>query len=323
MAKSEARRKKARRRLIVVTLAALVLLAGDCWMYPIYGRPGDRSLDQSKNGIWMRYTWYFGEKGQAEIQAAAKRLAEHRIRDAYFHVRYIKPDGTLKFRFPEEARRLNRVIGQEAPGVRSFAWIYGGHGKLGDVDLSKAEVRQKMADEAAWLVAECGFDGIQWDYEICPDGDAKFLDLLDRTRRALPIGTPVSVAAPMWFPIKGVGWSPGYFAEVARRCDQIAVMCYDSGFYFPRAYTWLVERQAHKIPGWVKRANGSCEVILGLPAYEEGPPSHNSHAENLRHALWGVRKAANREVDGIAIFADYTMEDQEWETLRDLWTTSG
>jgi hypothetical protein len=238
-------------------------------------------------------------------------------------VRYIKADGTLRFRYPKQARKLNRHLGKLAPNVRRIAWMFAGHGKLGDVDLSRAEIRAQMAKEAAWLVNECGFQGIQWDYEICLDGDPHFLDLLERTRSAMPAGAFLQVAAPMWFPMKGIGWSTTYFGQVAKRCDQVAVMCYDSGFYFPRAYTWLVERQVRALPEAVRKGNPRCELVLGLPTYEEGPPSHNSHAENLRFALWGVRKGlsatSSDAIDGIAIFADYTTDDREWETLERYW----
>lgn len=68
-------------------------------------------------------------------------------------------------------------------------------------------VREKMIDEAKWLVNECGFDGIQWDYEYVRVGSKALPELLDATRRALPPGTPISVDAPVWCPPSPVCWS--------------------------------------------------------------------------------------------------------------------
>ena len=47
---------------------------------------------------------------------------------------------------------------------------------------------------------ECGFDGVQSDYEICRNSEEPFLDLLRQTRAAFPRGKLLSVAAPMWLP---------------------------------------------------------------------------------------------------------------------------
>ena len=312
------------RRWAAITAAVLfALLFLDYWLYPFWGQQGPPPRRLYQNALWLRYTWYFGEHSDAEVEQLAEKMTQHNMRDAYFHVRYIKKDGSLRFRYLDRARKLNATLKKAAPKIRRFAWIYAGHGKQGDVDLTIPEVRQKMAEEAAWLVRGCGFDGVQWDYEICPDGDLHFLDLLERTRELLPKGAPISVAAPMWFPIKGIGWSPAYYTSVAGRCDQVAVMCYDSGFYFPRDYCWLVERQLRVIPQALAKENPKCELVLGLATYEEGPFSHNSRAENLTVGLYGVRKsltaAGADSMVGVAIFADYTTDDDEWKDLRRLW----
>jgi hypothetical protein len=182
-----------------------------------------------------------------------------------------------------------------------------------------------MVGEALWLVTVCGFDGVQWDYEICPDGDQDFLALLKETRDALPDKKLLSVAAPIRLPLPQYGWSDAYFAKVAAECDQIAVMCYDTGFYLPRSYVWLVGQQALYIPQAASRANPDCRILLGVPTYGPGLLSHNPRAENIALALRGVREGladpkANRDsFAGVALFADYTTEPEEWKTYQTLW----
>ena len=39
------------------------------------------------------------------------------------------------------------------------------------INLADTKVRQAMVAEAVWLTTVCGFDGVQWDYEICDDND--------------------------------------------------------------------------------------------------------------------------------------------------------
>jgi hypothetical protein len=296
----------------------------DYWAFPPLAKPGGRIVDRRENALWLRYTWYFGER--EDFQGLAKRLTENGIRDAYFHVRSIETDGSLKYRKLASARRLNEEVGREAPGVRRIAWIYAGNPQgLGNVDLTREAVRRRMVEEAAWLVREAGFDGVQWDYEICPDGDRGLLNLLEETRKALPKGTFLGAAVPTWYPapLGGFGWSEAYFREVAQRCDGMAVMAYDSAAYTPRLYVWWVSEQVVRS---TRAASGTgCRVVMGVPTYGNGTPSHNPHAENLRLALMGVRGglaggAVLSAWQGVGIFADYTTDESEWKSFKALWS---
>jgi hypothetical protein len=222
----------------------------------------------------------------------------HQIRFAYFHVRHILKDGRLRYRYPEAARRLIAVMHGEAPDVKAIAWIFAGNERLkhtgvGEVDLAKTAVRRKMVAE---------------------------------TRAALPPGKLLSVATPIRSPLPGrLGWSDATFTRVARVCDQIAVMGYDTGMILPRAYVWTVRQQAIHVPRAVARGTPRCRVMIGVPTYGQGPPSHFPWSENILMALKGVREglshpdAAREAFAGVAPFADYTTQPEEWATYRALW----
>jgi len=92
-------------------------------------------------------------------------------------------------------------------------------------------------------------------------------------------------------------------------------MCYDTGFVLPRSYEWLVRRQAELIPRAAR-----CEVLLGLPTYERGGPSHNPRAENLKIALKACRNS--RGFSGVSLFADYTTDSSEWSWFQRAWLTN-
>lgn len=315
--------------LIFVTIVLAFL---DYHLYPRYIGIGGESLNHGENGLWLRYTWYFGEKKESDYPALAARLKANGIRYAYFHVRFVLRNGDLKFRNLVQARELNRRVGELAPGVKRLAWVYAGNTRLdGNIDLMNPSVRKRMVAEAVWLVQDCGFDGVQWDYEICSDGEPGLLRLLEETRAALPKGALLGAAVPAWlpFPMSSYGWSEPYFAEVAKRCDQMALMVYDSGMYMPRSYVWLMREQCTRVTPVVARANPQCRVLLGIPTYTEGAISHNSRSENIRMALKGVREGmaspgADKSVfAGVALFADYTTDSQEWETFRRFWNKKG
>jgi hypothetical protein len=314
-------------------LGSLVLLiAGDYALYPHLVRVGGRSFNHGENGLWLRYGWYFSQHSHAELRTLAQQLTERQIHYAYFHVRHIARDGTLRYRYAERARRLVAAIHREAPSAKVIAWVFAGNRRVtdtgvGEVELGNAAVRRRMVGEARWLVTNCGFDGVQWDYEICDDGDPHFLALLRETRAALPPGRLLSAAVPIWLPapFERWGWSEHYFAQVAAHCDQVAVMCYDTGIYLPRGYVCLVRQQAIHVTRTIARGDSRCRVLLGLPSYGRGGLSHHAYAENLRLALKGVREGlADPRADrsafaGVALFADYTTQPEEWETYRSLW----
>jgi hypothetical protein len=310
----------------------LLFLAADYCFYPLLSRPGGRSFNQGENGLWLRYRWYFGQRSDEDVSVLARRLRERQIRYAYFHVRHITRDGRLRYHYPDAARRLVAALHREAPSVKVIAWVYAGNARLahtgvGDVDLANEQVRNAMVGEARWLVTECGFDGVQWDYEICEGGDPHFLRLMQETRAALPKGTLLSAAVPMWLPVPfgQWGWSEEYFAQVAATCDQLAVMAYDSGLYLPRAYVWLVRQQVVHVTQAVARGNPHCRVLIGVPTYGKGPPSHHAHSENIRLAVKGIREGlvdprADRSVfAGVAPFAEYTTQPEEWKEYQELW----
>lgn len=322
-------RRRMRRRVLGVVVALLLAAVLDYNLYPLLSRAGGVSLNRGENGLWLRYTWYFGRWDERSLGNLASKLNENEIRYAYFHVRSIKEDGTLKFRYARNSQHLTTALHKAAPSTRLLAWVYAGNtSALGRVDLRKHAVRTAIVGECLWLVTVCGFDGVQMDYEICPDGDDGFFQLMKDLRKVLPKGKMLSIATPMWVPgpvLAVTGWSSEYFSKIAPYCDQVCVMSYDSATYFPRIYVWLVRKQVINVSRAVAAGNAQCEVIFGLPTYEDGPKSHNPHSENIKLALKGVRegladpRTAKRACAGVAIFADYTTSASEWETYQALW----
>ena len=328
MIRSQHSRIRRRRSWLAGLALLLLLLLADYFAYPLLAPMDGRPLNRGENGLWARYTWYFGQYDDAQLAGLVARVRRGQIRYLYCHVRYLRSDGTLKFRYPAQARRLTASLHRALPGVKVLAWIYiGAPGEHPPVNLADAVVRRSAVREAAWLVHSCGFDGIQWDYEICHDGDPRLLSLLRDTRAALP-GAPLSVCTPLWYPRPlrhWYGWSDAYFARVAACCDQLAVMAYDSGIYLPRGYVWLMRRQVLHVTRAAAYGNPHCRVIIGVPTYAAGGPAHHAHAENLRMALKGIREAladshtVRPAFAGIAPFADYTTQPEQWREYQRDW----
>lgn len=289
---------------------------------------GGQSFNRGQNGIWLRDSFWRGTETES-VASLAARLQKQQMRWAYFHVRFIGKSGRLRFRGAEysvRARKLNAELQRRAPEIKSLAWIYIGNERgITGVDLSNASTRRAIVKEAAWLTTECGFDGVHLDYEICESGDGDFLKLLDELRASLPKNQTLSVATAMWLPraFHRWGWSEEYFGEVAKRCDQMAIMGYDSGVYFPRHYAWLMQQQILRVGRAARKANPKCEILLGVATYEAGGHSHHAHAENLKMGIKAARGSTPASnVVGLAIFADYTTDKNEWDLWRVWWLGS-
>lgn len=333
MRRKRRQRRPARRRrwLAWAGVVLIFLFAADFVAYPLVVHPSGPSRNSGANGLWLSDSLFSAPANAVQVDALCHRLNSHHIRYAYLHTGSVAPDGRMALPTLPAAGKLVRVIHQKAPGVSVLAWVYAGNSRgHGRVDLANPSVRVAMAREAAWLVTKCGFDGVQWDYEICPDGDPSLIALLKQTRAAMPPGKLLSVATPMWVPIgfRRWGWDESYFGMVARRCDQISVMCYDSGIWWPRGYVWLVEEQAVHVTRAVARSEPECSVLLGVPTYAAGGLSHDSYSENLCLALIGVRDGLNSTdarpsaFAGVAVFADYTTTPADWRTYARLWPLS-
>jgi hypothetical protein len=322
--------KKINRWIVLFICSVLVILVLDCATYVPLNSPGGADFNTGNNGIWLRYLWYFGKKTEQDKEGLIKRLANNQIKYAFFHVRGTDAHGNMLFKREDEGRDLVEFMHARLPDVKVVAWLYvpSSCGRNG-VDLSDDSSRKNLVESSKWLVERCGFDGVQLDYEFFPNDEKNFPRVLDDTRKAIGKDKFLGVATPMWYPATLWGWSSDHFTTIAEHCDQIAVMGYDSWLYHPRAFVWIVEQQAIEVTRAVSKARnpGQCKVMIGVPVYDtdKGTPAHLTFAENLMTALKGVRQGLNSPqavpsvFEGVAPFAEYTMDDEEWNQYRKYW----
>jgi hypothetical protein len=102
-------------------------------------------------------------------------------------------------------------------------------------------------------------------------------------------------------------------------------MCYDSYQYVPSAYIWLVEQQCVHVLEDCTAGEKKCKVIFGLPTYDDVTLAHYRNVENLGNALRGIevglkaKRATSTNLEGIALFADYTTNEREWDNYQRYW----
>ena len=326
-----------RRRIAAIAVAALLAApAADYVLYPRLAGVGGEHGRSGDAGIWLRYWWYTGERTEDQRAQTALALKRRGFRYLYCHVGEIGGDGRLERGRLRDGEHLIRGFAED-PDLVPIAWILAKTpGIGGPVDISRRSVREAMVEEGAWLVEECGFAGVQWDWEYAPGATDDLVALLRETRGALPEGAIVSIATPCWRTCRWLagGWSEADFERIAPECDEVCVMCYDTAMFLPRAYVWLTRRQMLRVPAAVARGNPECRVLIGLPTYGDrgSLSSHHAHAENVRMGLKGVREGlatargrgpVTSTFAGPAIFANWTTDEAEWETWDELWLDGG
>lgn len=321
---------RALRALRPLLVCCAVLLASLAWL--AYGPCPDidpRSCNLGQNGIWLGHKWYAGKVSEADVDALADRLVACGMRDLFFHVGPLDATGAIPSIDHQAWRRTADHLRRLMPGVRIFAWLGGlttdRFGVAPDtIDLSNLNRRRSIVGTVSTLLFEDGFDGLHYDLELIPAGSTAFLALLDETRRAA--GThPVSVAAPILGPpdFRRCLWTPDYMRQVAWRCNQLAIMTYDTCMptqpLYQRMLAWQVTATCDAV------APTGCRLLFGIPTYKEHTRAHDPLVEQplpaARGVACGLLNAGDRRAyQGIAVYAEWTTDPREWRSLGALWS---
>jgi len=321
--------------VVATGLAATLLLAGGMAALVVSGRgdPPATARGAGDDALWLGHAWVDGRRTQADLDALALRLRPGGIRDVFVHVGPLSPRGSLDPGLRPRARWLVSALHQAVPGLRVQAWLGQVVGR-GHLDLGSAQARARVLGSARQVLAD-GFDGIHYDLEPVPDGDAGYLDLLAGTHALTrPRGLILSVAAfqieplPLLrFPDRLVTghphwWSTGYLRQVSRQVDQVAVMAYDTGLPSRAAYTGYVRRQTALA---LRAVPDDVDLLIGVPAFRADNLGHHASAETLTAAIRGVRLGAGahppRRPPGLALFADYTATPGDWTVYLAEWSS--
>ncbi len=292
---------------------------------------------QGQNAVWAAHEWVGRAWQAADYDAFAERLRAGGITDVFVHVGPLAPDGSIDPSRHPNASIFASQMHARLPALRIQAWIgqverRGG----GPLDLSKPGIRERIVTTAAGFVG-LGFDGIHYDIEPIYPGDRDFLDLLRRTRAAVPTRV-LSVASVYTEPFTGFGtvtrtvfggshlWTGAYYGDVVAEVDQVAVMLYGTAMPSDWLYGTLVRRETARILGAV---GSTATVFFGIPTYDEASLTHHPRAENVESGIRGVQKGLGpfpagevRRV-GVAIYAEWTTDEHEWAIYRRGWLGSG
>ncbi|RBP45106.1 hypothetical protein DES53_103102 [Roseimicrobium gellanilyticum] len=322
--------------LLRIVMGVLAVCALGAIGYAVW-QPGlevkDGRHDRGANGIWLAHGWlgadsWFVDNGkQSEmaryrspdsVKALASKLKAHGIKDVFPHLCPTDYKGEIAGVSPVHVETFLDAFGD----FRVIPWV--GGVKDSSVRMANPGWRKGFAQSISKLVADHPrLAGVQVNVEPLPVGTPEFLLLLEEVRAAMPATKVLSVAAypppTRWHPFPEIHWDESYFREVSRRCDQMAVMMYDAGQDYGKAYQHLMRGWTSEVLQWSEGA----EVLLGVPAYHDaGVGYHNPKVENIPNALKGIHRGLEdaglpSSYQGIAIYSEWETSDDEWQYLKE------
>ena len=183
-------------------------------------------------------------------------------------------------------------------------------------DVTSKIFRDNYIKDYSNLIA-MGFDGIYVDIEPIRLGlENEFLDLLNRLQTVLPKEALVGVYTGYISKIKDGHkrgneweWPLDFLEEVTGYSDFICVPSYDSQKNSELEYQSYLEAQVKTLSS--KRLNSGLIYVV---------PTHKDKPETLENALKSFKNITPdypyNQFIGVCIFAEWTIDDKEWETFK-------
>jgi hypothetical protein len=313
---------------------ALLLLGPVAWIaLSPAGDTAPHPFNQDRNAVWLEHRWLERAHDQRQMEDLVGALQERGVAYVYPHVIPFDREGNLPPHDREQMRRFLEVAHRVAPAMKVLPWVGGlrvgyKRSRPGTVDLSDLVQRQRMAAECRGLIDE-GFHGVHVNIEPVDDGNDDFLALLRSLRTAVGDGNILSLSAikpgPLHVPLApNFFWTPGYYARVARLADQVVVMAYDTGIPTPSLYRRYLAYVAQTVSRALDGSDSRARVLVGIPTYDGSGIMHRAGVENAENAIPGIVAGlrglgAGGTFEGVALYAEWTTDDDEWDTYDRLW----
>ncbi|GAB1421599.1 hypothetical protein MASR2M15_17730 [Anaerolineales bacterium] len=329
------------RWLYLIPVGAIVLLA------VIFALAAfkDEEADAHPNSIWLNANWTHEDRSDEDLANLVQKLKSNNVGTIYAYVSSLKEDGNwggksaFDSRFSEVQNTVEvfqKRIKQLYPEANILGWIEV-QASLPDYRLDKPQVQNSIADMSSRLINSMGFDGVMVDIKpIFENGNEDFISILRAVRSKIGLQSILAVSVPADLaPSKGnlklpegfatTEWSKEYKQRVAIQADHMVVAAYHSYQSDPVDYINWVAYQTESFGEAVGDMELETKVLIGIPAYAAVLPAHDPKIESIAAALDGVSigksalGASDTVIQGVAIFTDHELSDDEWYQYREKW----
>lgn len=301
------------------------------------------------NSIFIGFDWTFQQPSDEQVTALAERLRAHEIGTVYAWTSFLKSDNTWSGlvastnTFEEMRPNVEQFIRQfraAYPEATLYGWVgfpISARDENGAYNLNDPAVIQIVADFAAQLVNDLGYDGIMLNAELVfQDSADDYIALLQAVRRAIGDADLSVAVIPDWSPLEanipkppliapGTEYTTEFKQRIALLVDEIVVMAYNSALSSPVDYSQWVAYQTATYARAIADVEGGAEVRVGIPTFDDVTNAHNPAVENIPAAVEGVidgleqAAGAASAVQGVAIYAEFDTEEEEWRQFMQFW----
>ncbi|MFN8531832.1 MAG: glycosyl hydrolase family 18 protein [Anaerolineae bacterium] len=304
----------------------------------ILGAARNRPVEALPNALFIGTEWTYEDQTEESVYALAERLKQNQIGIVYAWVSWLQADNTWRGQDNfEKVREFVRLFKLQYPEADLYGWVSFPVEPNGTYRMNDAVVQQTVADFSKHVIEEFGFDGVFLNAEPVWNGDENFLSLLRTVRRTVGDNVLISAAVPPdWSPIgtgipvpalivPGTVWESDYKQNVALLVDQLVVMGYNSGLTTATDYTQWMAYQVATYAETIDALSAGTQVLIGIPTYDAEPPGHDPQVENVITAIEGVKQGlqeagdAKSTVRGVALYAGWETDEQEWTDFMDTW----
>ncbi len=329
-------------RLVLYSVAAAIFLVV---VIMLIGRLKNDDPESSPNAIWIGTQWTYDSPDDAALAGLVEKLRDHQVGIVYAWVGLLQSNNTWSDTTKlESVRSFVSRFKTLYPEVRLYGWLsIDAQPVDGSTRLSDVNMQQIVADFSQRMTAEFKFDGVMLNVVPVFDNDDNYLALLRKVQTSIGEAASLSVAVPPdWTPTDagipmppriepGTIWAEAYKQRVALIADQVVVTAYNSGISTSADYAgWMayqVKSFAMALAGlqMTSGVRASTELLIGVPAYDTQPLTHDTNVENIPSAITGIENGLAeigedaRFVSGVAIYFESQMNDDDWSQIKNLW----
>lgn len=238
-----------------------------------------------------------------------KNLREHNIKYLFVDIGGTTKDGKIGTPEGEINGFLQLIRDYEQEEKYEFVILAYSEIKASEYDLTSKKFKENYAREYTKL-ANKGFDGMLVDIEGIPENERKdYLTILDKIRKELPKKSIISVyAGAIKEKPNEWEWSEEFYKEVGRRVDMISASGYDTDIKNGEEYKKYLKEQIREI----NKLRLNTTILFAIPTHKEYPEGIDNALEVYDEEM----KNDKGSFKGIVVFAEWTMDEQEWESFE-------
>ena len=338
------------RKLLLVRIVLPITLI-TCASLLLRSKPESTLLGQN-NAVWCQSLFLRGYQPTTKAQLTDSDLADfcdtlnrNRIRYAYMFAGPYDANGYLPdYAFSTNAISSIQTIKRECQDVIILPWVGGIINKTVFVD--NPQWVSNAVNDTSRLLKTLGLNGVHINFEFFTyqisdefypglrgiehygEDEIRFFREL---RAVLPqafISTVVVSTAPQTKPWKRKNTFEE-IREMSKLVNQVAILCYDTSINEQDVFRESYRDQLADIAKWKEPPDVECQFLFGLGTFinkEELWKFRDLEIEGISNTLMTLKNLIvetrpNRTnlVDGLAVFAEWTTDKQEWKELRRHW----